>query len=37
MKSLRQDNRSPGRYVNPESPEYEAGVLITQPQRSVRN
>jgi hypothetical protein len=26
---------SPGRHLNPRSPEYEAGVLITQPRISV--
>jgi hypothetical protein len=29
-----QDSRSPGRGLNPESPEYEAGMLNTQPRRS---
>jgi hypothetical protein len=28
-----QDSQSPGRDLNPESPEYEAGVLITRSQR----
>jgi hypothetical protein len=32
---LSQDSRSPGRDLNPEPPEYEAGVLTTQPRRSV--
>jgi hypothetical protein len=30
-----QDSRSPGRYLNPGPPEYEAGVLTTRPRRSV--
>jgi hypothetical protein len=34
MKTLGQDSRSPGRDLNPGSPEYEAGVLITRPRRS---
>jgi hypothetical protein len=34
-KNLSQDSRSPGRGLNPGLPEYEAGVLITRPQRSV--
>jgi hypothetical protein len=35
-KNLSQDNLSPGRNVNPELPEYEAGVLTTQPRCSVK-
>jgi hypothetical protein len=35
MTSLSQDSRSPGRDWNSEPPEYEAGVLTTQPRRSV--
>jgi hypothetical protein len=31
------DIRSPGRDLNPGSPEYEAGALTTQPRRSVTN
>jgi hypothetical protein len=34
-KILSQDNRSPGRDLNPVPPEYEAGVLTTRPRRSV--
>jgi hypothetical protein len=34
-KILSQDNRSPGRDLNPVPPEYEAEVLITRPRRSV--
>jgi hypothetical protein len=30
-KNLSQNNRSPGRDLNPVSPEYEAGILATQP------
>jgi hypothetical protein len=30
-----QDSRYPGRYLKPGPPEYEEGVLIAQPRRSV--
>jgi hypothetical protein len=33
--NLSQDSLSPGRDLNPEPPEYETGVLTTQPRRSV--
>jgi hypothetical protein len=33
-KTLRQYSRSPGRYLNPGPPEYEAGVPITRPRHS---
>jgi hypothetical protein len=33
-KNLSQDSRSPGRDLNLGSPEYEEGVLTTQPRRS---
>jgi hypothetical protein len=33
--NVSQDNRSPGQDLNPGSPEYEAGVIATRPQRSV--
>jgi hypothetical protein len=32
---LTHDSRSPGRDLNPEPPEYEAGLLTTRPRRSV--
>jgi hypothetical protein len=32
-KTLSQDSVSPGRYLNPRSPEYEAGLLTTLPRR----
>jgi hypothetical protein len=35
MKNLREDSRSLGRDLNSGPPEYEAGVLTTQPRRSV--
>jgi hypothetical protein len=35
MKNLSQDSRSPGQDLNPRPPKYEAGVLTTQPRRSV--
>jgi hypothetical protein len=35
-KNFSQDSRSPGRDLNPEPPECEAGVLTTRPRRSVR-
>jgi hypothetical protein len=35
MKTLSQNSRSPGRYLNPGPPEYEAGVLPTRLRRSV--
>jgi hypothetical protein len=35
MKILNEDSRSPGRDLNPGPLEYEAGVLSTQPRRSV--
>jgi hypothetical protein len=34
-KNPSQDNQSPGRDLNPETPKYAAGVLITQPQHLV--
>jgi hypothetical protein len=34
-KGLGQDSRSAGQDLNPGPPEYEAGVLVTQPRRSV--
>jgi hypothetical protein len=36
MKNLSEDSRSTGRDLNPGLPEYEAGVLISRPRRSVR-
>jgi hypothetical protein len=33
--NLNHDSLSPGRNLNPGSPEYEAGVLTTRPQSSV--
>jgi hypothetical protein len=35
MKNISQDDRSPGRDLNPESPEHEEGLLTAQPRRSV--
>jgi hypothetical protein len=35
-KTLSQDNRSPGRGLYPGPPEYEVGVLTTQPRLSVQ-
>jgi hypothetical protein len=35
MKTFSQDNRSPGRDLNPGPPKYEAEVLITRQRRSV--
>jgi hypothetical protein len=34
--NISQDSRSPGGNVNPETPKYGAGVLITRPERSVK-
>jgi hypothetical protein len=34
MNHLSHDSRSPGRDLNPEPPEDEAGVLTSQPRRS---
>jgi hypothetical protein len=34
-KNLNHESRSPGRHSNPGPPEYEAGVLTSQPRRSV--
>jgi hypothetical protein len=34
-KNLSQDIQSPGRDLNPVTPEYKAGVLTTRPRRSV--
>jgi hypothetical protein len=36
MKHLSHDSLYPGRDLNPEPPEYVAGVLTTRPGRSVR-
>jgi hypothetical protein len=33
-KNFSQDSWYPGRDLNPRAPEYEAGVLITQPRRT---
>jgi hypothetical protein len=35
MKPLSQESWSPGRDLNPGTPEHEAGVLTTRPRRSV--
>jgi hypothetical protein len=35
QETISQDSQSPGRDLNPEAPEYEAGVLTTRPRRSV--
>jgi hypothetical protein len=35
-KSLSQDSRSPGPYLKPGPPRYEAGVLTARPGRSIR-
>jgi hypothetical protein len=34
MTNLAQNSRSPGRYLNPGSPKYKAGVLTTRPGHS---